>query len=124
MINQSFNALGAVVLSFPKEKLIVNRERSNHAYNTLQYFTAKFFAEMPLNLIPGLVFGIIIYWVSGLNPERFGIFLLILLFTIITAITLGIAISALSPNVETANGIGIPCVIIALIFGGFYSKFC
>ncbi len=38
----------------------------------------------------------------------------------VTAVSLGLAVSALVPNVEAANALGPPMVIIALIFGGFY----
>lgn len=40
-INQSFSTCAAVFNAFPKEKFIVNRERSGRAYNTISYFAAK-----------------------------------------------------------------------------------
>jgi len=120
VINQAFNGVMGVLNTFPKEKLIVNRERSNNAYDTLSYFCAKFFAELPLNLVPCLIFGCIVYWLVGLNPDRFGEFLLILMFQVVTAISLGLAISAFCPTPEAAMTLGVPMVIIPLIFGGFY----
>lgn len=102
--------------------MISIRERSSNAYDTVTYFFAKFCAEMPINLLPGFIFGCVVYWAAGLNPDRFGYFLLILLFTVVTAITLGLAVSAASPTPDFANAVGIPIMIITLIFGGWYSK--
>eukprot|EP01040_Poterioochromonas_malhamensis_P000564 gene564-604_t len=119
-INQSFNNVIGVLNSFPKEKIIVSRERSTGAYDTLSYFTAKFIAETPINVFPSFVYGCIVYWIVGLNSATFGYFILILLLLAATAISLGLAVSALSPNVDVANAMGIPSVIVALIFAGFY----
>lgn len=73
-------------------------------------------------MIPGLIFGTILYWIVDLNNDRFGEFIGILLLEIVTAISLGLAVSAVSPNPEIATAIAIPCMIIPLLFGGFYSK--
>jgi ABC-type multidrug transport system ATPase subunit len=123
VLNQSFNNVIGVLNTFPKEKLIVNRERSSGAYDTLSYFTAKFFAECPINVFPSFVYGCIVYWIAGLDPNRFGYFILILLLLAATAISLGLAVSAVSPNADVANAMGVPLTIVALIFGGFYSEF-
>ena len=61
MINQTFGSVTGVLNSFPKEKLIVNRERSGRAYTTLSYFLAKVMVEMPINLAPVLVYSCIAY---------------------------------------------------------------
>ena len=61
-INQVMNSFVAVLNTFPSEKALVNRERSGRAYNTLQYFLAKLFVEMPLNLAPCVVFSTLTYW--------------------------------------------------------------
>ena len=61
MINQNFNSGMGVLNSFPKEKLIVNRERAGRAYNTLSYFCAKVLIEIPINLIPVVIYDCILY---------------------------------------------------------------
>ena len=101
--------------------VFIFRERSSNAYNAVTYFIAKFFAELPFNLLPGFIFGTIIYWSAGLNAHRFGLFVLILWFTVFTAISLGMAVSAFSASVDAATAFGIPLVIIGVIFGGLYS---
>ena len=119
-INQAFNGVIGVLNTFPKEKVIVNRERSANAYDTLSYFCAKYLVEMPLNMMPCVWFGCIVYWIVGLNPNTFGYFLLILMLEALTACSLGLAVSALVPSVEAANAAGPPAIIIALLFGGFF----
>jgi ABC-type multidrug transport system permease subunit len=120
VLNISFNAVIGVLNAFPKEKLIVNRERSNKAYDTLSYFFAKFVVELPLNLLPSVIFCLILYYMVDLNPAVFGQFIGIVAFTALTGIALGLVISALVPTVEIALALGPPAVIIALLFGGFY----
>jgi len=122
-VNQAFNACIGVLTTFPKEKIVVNRERSSDAYDTYSYFVAKFIAELPVNVTPGFVFGIIIYWIVGLKANAFGYFLLILMMQVLTAISLGLAVSAISPNAGFATALGTPLVVIALIFGGFFSTY-
>jgi hypothetical protein len=56
----------------------------------------------------------------GLNPHRFGYFLLILMLEALTAVALGLCVSALAPNVELAQALGPLPIIVALIFGGFF----
>jgi ABC-type multidrug transport system permease subunit len=48
------------------------RERACKAYDTFSYFIAKFFVELPVNVIPSLIFSVIVYWIVGLNPHRYG----------------------------------------------------
>eukprot|EP01031_Cornospumella_fuschlensis_P032511 gene32511-39307_t len=119
-LNQAFNAVIAVLSTFPREKVIVNRERSAQAYDTFSYFVAKFFAELPVNIFPGLVFGTIIYWITGLRAIKFGFFILILALEIVTSTTIGLTISAVCPSADMATNFGVPLVIICFIFAGFY----
>jgi ABC-type multidrug transport system permease subunit len=119
-INQGFNAVSGVLNVFPKEKVIVNRERAANAYDTLSYFVAKYLVELPINIMPCVIFGSIVYWMVGLNPDRFGYFILILMLEAVTAVSLGLAVSAAAPNVELAQALGPLPIILSLIFGGFF----
>jgi hypothetical protein len=110
----------AVLNVFPKEKVIVFRERSAKAYQGISYFLAKYFVEIPINMAPTLLLGTITFWLAGLNPKTFGYYLLILGYHNICAITAGLAIGAISPTVESATALGTPIIIIMVLFGGFY----
>jgi ABC-type multidrug transport system permease subunit len=86
------------------------------------YLFAKFITEIPFNVTPPFLFAIISYWIIGLNPlaERFVNFFLIVMYYALTAITLGMAVGAIVPNVDAATALGTPCMIIAILFGGYY----
>ena len=67
----------SVFNTFPKEKEIVNRERSMSAYDTLSYYIAKILVEIPLNVLPCIVYSCIIYYMIELRPGGLGLFILI-----------------------------------------------
>jgi ATP-binding cassette subfamily G (WHITE) protein 2 len=143
LINTAFTSFSAVLNTFPKEKTIVWRERSGRAYDTVSYFVSKVFhhdilmpthslthslthspakvlVEIPLNIVPAIVYACILYWIVGLNADRFGYFILILMLHVVVTISLGLFISSFAPNVDAANAMGVPFLIIGIIFGGFY----
>lgn len=119
-VNQSFNSVLGVISTFPREKVIVNRERAANAYDALSYFLAKFVTELPLNMLPPVLWACVVYYIVGLNPNTFGYFILIVMLLSLTGVSLGLWISAMTPNAEAAAALGPPMVIVALIFGGFY----
>lgn len=119
-INQGFNSVLGVLNSFPKEKVIVNRERAAGAYDSFSYILAKYFVELPLNLVPCIVYISIVYFMAHLNPDKFGITMLILMFEVAIGISLGLWISAAVDSPEAASALGTPAVIIALLFSGYY----
>ncbi len=118
-INVAFNNLIGVLNTFPKEKLIVNRERASRAYDTFSYFFAKVIVEIPLNVIPAIVYACIVYWIVGLRPGGFGYFILIVMLEAVISISLGLGISAAAPTVEAANAFGPILMIIGILFGGY-----
>ena len=71
-------------------------------------------------MIPSIIFCCIVYWLVGLNPDRFGEFVGISMLTTLVAISLGLAVSAFAPSVEAASAIGPPLMVIGILFGGFY----
>ena len=119
-INTAFTSFSAVLNTFPKEKTIVWRERSGRAYDTVSYFVSKVLVEIPLNIVPAIVYACILYWIVGLNAPRFGYFILILMLHVVVTISLGLFISSIAPNVDAANAMGVPFLIIGILFGGFY----
>jgi hypothetical protein len=54
---------------FPKERVIVERERAKGSYAVLPYFVSKLAAESPIGAIFPLLFGSIVYPACGLNPR-------------------------------------------------------
>ena len=135
-INQAFSPLVAIISVFPTEKRIVLHERLSSAYPVSAYFLGRFVAEIPAllalvgkllyDVIPcshhAVFFCVILYWAAGLNPlaERFFIFLAIVILDTISALALGLFVSALAPTTSIANAIGPPILLVFIIFGGFY----
>ena len=54
---------------FPKERLIVQRERSKSSYGVAPYFFAKLAAESPIGAAFPLLFASIVYPASRLHPK-------------------------------------------------------
>ena len=52
--------------------LMQRRERANRAYGFLPYFMSKFMVELPIKVIPAFIYSHVVYWIAGLNPDRFG----------------------------------------------------
>jgi len=119
-VNCAFNGLFAVLNTFPKEKNIVNTERANRAYGITPYFLGKFFVEIPARIFPAFVYGSILYFLVGLNPDRFPQFLGIAMSVSLTSASLGLLVSAAMPTLEAALAVGPLIVIIMILFGGFY----
>jgi ABC-type multidrug transport system ATPase subunit/ABC-type multidrug transport system permease subunit len=119
-VNMGFSGLFSVLNSFPKEKVVVGRERTAGAYGFIAYFGSKFVVELPIKVFPSIIYSNIVYWIVGLNPTQFGQFQGIMLVQIITTVLLGYAISATMPTIEASNAFGPLCMIIAILFGGFY----
>ena len=68
-INTAMAALTKTVNVFPKEKQIVDRERSKGSYKLGPYLLSKLIAEIPIGASFPLVFGTILYPLAGLNKS-------------------------------------------------------
>ena len=119
-VNMGFNGLFSVLNSFPREKVVVSRERANRAYGFFSYFLSKFFVELPIKVFPAFIYAHVVYWIAGLNPDRFGEMVGLLLVQINTTVLLGYAISATVPTIEAATAVVPLMMIINILFGGFY----
>lgn len=57
-------------LIFPfQERLIVQREQEKGAYGTTPYFLAKLAAELPVGAVFPVLFGALMYPLTGLHPS-------------------------------------------------------
>jgi hypothetical protein len=56
----------------------------------------------------------------GFQKERFGYFILITMLTNCTSIMLGLSVSAVAADVDHATAVGVPILILGILFGGFY----
>lgn len=68
-INTAMAALTKTVGVFPKERAIVDRERTKGSYALGPYLLSKLLAEIPIGAAFPLLFGSILYPMSRLNPS-------------------------------------------------------
>jgi ABC-type multidrug transport system permease subunit len=107
---------------FVNEKLLAQKEIKSGFYGLPVYYLSKLIVEIPFTMISPLVFGIIIYWIVGLNPipVRFFMFLWIIILESFTAMMMGIFVSAMSSSVEIATAFAPPLNIVFFLFAGVF----
>lgn len=122
LINQAMGSLFSAVSTFPAELAVFLRERGSKTYHVSAYFLGKTLAEIPHQIIFPTLFGVIAYWMVGLNPyaDRFFIFLLISFVMSVTAQSFGQLISAIAPKPEVALALAPVVTTLMMLFGGFY----
>lgn len=66
-----------------------------------------------------VVYSSIIYWSIGLNEgyDRFLLFLVVVVLAALCSMSIGLALSAISPTPIVANALGPPILIIFVLFG-------
>lgn len=68
-INAAMSSLIKTLNVFPKERVLVQRERAKGSYATAPYFAAKLAAESPIGALFPLLFAAIVYPATGLHPK-------------------------------------------------------
>ncbi|KAG1709785.1 Protein white [Nymphon striatum] len=118
----SFPYLFPIINTFTPELGVFRREHWNGMYRTDTYFLSKTFAEMPLYLILPMIYGSIVYWMSGMNPDpiRFGIYLGVCVLTANTSLSAGYMISCANSSVEIASTVTGPFIMAMVLFGGIF----
>ena len=71
-INAAMSSLVKCLNVFPKERLIVQRERSKSSYGVAPYFFSKLAAESPIGAAFPLLFASIVYPASACTPSSPG----------------------------------------------------
>jgi ABC-type multidrug transport system ATPase subunit/ABC-type multidrug transport system permease subunit len=106
------------------ERLVFRREYFSSLYDCKSYFFSKLFAELPFQIVSPILFGVITYFMVGFQYpafywQNFGLFMLVLLLSMLVGQGLGMFVSVLTPNLEMANVV-CPLVLgISLLSGGF-----
>mmetsp|Transcript_5466 Transcript_5466/g.19943 ORF Transcript_5466/g.19943 Transcript_5466/m.19943 type:complete len:701 (-) Transcript_5466:141-2243(-) len=115
-----FQALG----SFPFDKLVLLKERSAGMYPLSAFFLARSFADIPLALGVPTACTAVYYWLTGLNRpfEAFIGHLGFILVGVLTAQSLGVAISCLFMDYRKAVTMSSLIVLTSIMAGGFYTS--
>ena len=95
-------AIASTIRSFPKEKTIVERERSKGIYDVGPYFLSKVVAEAPLTTALSALGGVLLYPLVGLQggmlSQKFANFLAILSLEGLASGGLGLLLGAAAPS--------------------------
>ncbi|CAN1241550.1 ABC transporter G family member 7 [Linum perenne] len=123
-INTAMAALTKTVGVFPKERAIVDRERAKGSYALGPYLLSKLIAEIPVGAAFPLMFGAVLYPMSGLHPtlSRFGKFCGIVTAESFAASAMGLTVGAMVPSTEAAMAVGPSLMTVFIVFGGYYAN--
>ncbi|CAO1637298.1 unnamed protein product [Sympodiomycopsis kandeliae] len=106
---------------FANERQLFVRERANGYYSPLTYFAAKLlFDNLPLRVVPPLLFGPTIYFTVGLVPQvsNFWCFILTLVLFSLAASSIIFFISISIKDTNLSNLVGTLTMLISLLFAG------
>jgi len=121
-MNISFNAIQNVILIFPDERPVFLREVNNNMYRTSPYFWAKVISELPFSIMTPVVFGCIVYYAIGFNPDfaTFIVFLVILVLIYNASSGYSLIISASFSDKQLAVTLTPVLIIPFMLFAGFF----
>ncbi|KAL5230878.1 hypothetical protein ABZP36_029654 [Zizania latifolia] len=117
-----FFPLYNAVFTFPLERPMLLKERSSGMYRLSSYFAARTAADLPMELALPTAFVIILYWMGGLDPHPapFLLSLLVVLYSVLVAQSLGLAIGAVLMDVKQGTTLASVITMVFLIAGGYY----
>ncbi|XP_030522503.1 ABC transporter G family member 9 [Rhodamnia argentea] len=113
-----FNA----IFTFPRERMMLEKERSSGMYRLSSYFLSRIVGDLPMELILPSAFVIITYWMAGMKPTlaNFLCTLFVLLYSVLVAQGLGLAIGATVMDQQSATILGSVLMLAFLLAGGYY----
>uniref|UniRef100_H2Z6N0 ABC transporter domain-containing protein n=1 Tax=Ciona savignyi TaxID=51511 RepID=H2Z6N0_CIOSA len=122
----SFNSLFDILMVFPSEREVINKERMSGSYRLSAYYLAKSVSELPLSIILPSISTFIIYWMAGLNGFNeawafFGTWFVMILITIGMQ-SLGMFIGTATMDFDHSLVLAIFMMITFMLLGGFYIK--
>lgn len=122
-LNQWMSGMFATLSVFPKQKMIVSRERASKSYALSPFYISKVLVDLPMILYP-TIFTIIFYFLAGYSkdPGTFFATLCLAILAYLTAISFGMFISAFAGSLLQAQGMAMPIMLIFILFSGFYAN--
>ena len=121
-MNQAFGSAIGISKIIPQQLKVVSRERAAHMYTPLPYYVSTFLVTLPLELVPGIMYGTVIYFMTALREGagHYLAYLGIMLLENFAGIGLGMCLSASFTSVEMAPQLAPAFVILFLMFSGFF----
>lgn len=110
------------IFTFPQERRMLGKERSSGMYRLSSYFMSRIVSDLPMELVLPTIFLTITYWMAGLkgSPGNFFLTLSVLLYSVLVAGGLGLAIGALVLNQRSATVTGSVIMLSFQLAGGYY----
>jgi hypothetical protein len=103
-LGMGFNGIGANLLPFMINKPVFKRETATKMYGVTPYFLANNVVTMPFDIVDGMITGVVVYWIVGMNgnSENFWKAMVGILLIILSGGALGILLGNVSPNLQAA----------------------
>lgn len=100
------------------------KERSSGMYRLSSYFMAMTITDLPIELFLPTLFVIITYWMAGLKSTAINFFqtLFVVLFHVVVAQGLGLAVGALVKDSKTATTTGSVILLTFILLSGYFIK--
>ncbi|KAK9152653.1 hypothetical protein Sjap_000133 [Stephania japonica] len=118
----SFFPVFQAIFTFPQERSMLTKERSSGMYRLSAYFISRIVGDLPMELVLPTAFLTITYWMAGLKPSLVNFFetLFVLLYSVVAAQGLGLALGALVMDLKAATTLGSVLLLTFLLSGGYY----
>ena len=109
------------VLSFIRERNVLDKEYGSHTYGVIPYYFAKMLIELPFSILFGLIYWLINYFSAGLDEDfnKFCLFVFTLTLLILGSCALGAAVGTIFVNEKIAVSWGPIFTITTILFSGF-----
>ncbi|OQR82424.1 ATP-binding Cassette (ABC) Superfamily, partial [Thraustotheca clavata] len=118
-----FLALGQIPMipAFVEAREIFYKQKSANFFRTSSFILAQCTTQIPFAFAETIVFGAIMYWVTGFTSSvgAFLTYLLLLFVTNLAFTTWFFFIASISPNLHVAEPVSMLTVLLYVLFAGF-----
>ncbi|XP_015081823.1 ABC transporter G family member 9-like [Solanum pennellii] len=117
-----FYPLFQAIFTFPPERMMLEKERASGTYRLSSYFMSRIVGDLPMELVLPTIFVIIAYWTTGLkqSPVNFFSTLFTVLYGVLVAQGLGLAIGAMIMDLKSATVLASVIMLSFTLVSGFF----
>ncbi|XP_059049583.1 ATP-binding cassette subfamily G member 4 [Achroia grisella] len=120
LMHHMMSPMMLTILTFPAEMSILSKEHFNRWYSLGSYYVSITIVDLPISVVSCALFSVIVYTMSGqpLDMNRFLMFFVISLYTVLVAQSFGLMIGA-AFNVVNGTFLGPTFSVPMMMFAGF-----